>query len=126
MKYTIILDFDGTVVEHRYPRIGKPVPNAIRVLERIQNSGIEIIFNTARCEENNHTFTEAVEHMGTIGVKMVSCYMKKRKPIWCIPLEEHIFIDDIAEGIPLLIDTGGIDMVDWNSIERILEEHKIL
>ena len=58
MKYTIILDFDGTVVEHRYPRIGKPVPNALRVLERLQQSGITIVLNTARCEEKDNSFDE--------------------------------------------------------------------
>ena len=126
MKYTIILDFDGTVVEHRYPKIGKPVPNALRVLERLQNAGITIVLNTARCEEKDNSFNEAREYMAATGIHMASCYMKKQMPIWQVPFGETIYIDDIAEGIPLIIDTGGIDMVDWETIEKLLEEHKII
>ncbi|GHV08840.1 hypothetical protein FACS1894160_3790 [Bacteroidia bacterium] len=38
----IAVDFDGTIVEHLYPRIGNPVPYAIDVLKRLQ-------------QEENHT-----------------------------------------------------------------------
>ena len=32
----IAVDFDGTIVEHAYPAIGKPIPFAIDVLKRLQ------------------------------------------------------------------------------------------
>ena len=32
----IAVDFDGTIVEHAYPRIGKPVPFALEVLKKLQ------------------------------------------------------------------------------------------
>ena len=32
----IAVDFDGTIVQHRYPRIGKEVPFAIDTLKRLQ------------------------------------------------------------------------------------------
>ncbi|GHT71488.1 hypothetical protein AGMMS50239_40670 [Bacteroidia bacterium] len=32
----IAVDFDGTIVEHAYPKIGKPVPFAIDVLKKLQ------------------------------------------------------------------------------------------
>ena len=35
----IAVDFDGTIVEHDYPRIGKPIPFAIEVLRRLQETG---------------------------------------------------------------------------------------
>ena len=31
----IAVDFDGTIVEHAYPKIGKPIPFAIDVLKRL-------------------------------------------------------------------------------------------
>lgn len=34
---TIAIDFDGTIVTHEYPRIGKEIPFAIDTLKRIQN-----------------------------------------------------------------------------------------
>ena len=33
-------DFDGTIVEHKYPKIGKEKPFAIATLKRLQNEGI--------------------------------------------------------------------------------------
>ena len=32
----IAVDFDGTIVEHDYPRIGKPIPFAFDVLRKLQ------------------------------------------------------------------------------------------
>ncbi|MDR2622885.1 MAG: hypothetical protein LBC48_09995 [Dysgonamonadaceae bacterium] len=33
----IAVDFDGTIVEHAYPKIGKPIPFAIDVLKKLQH-----------------------------------------------------------------------------------------
>src|SRR5574344_700602 len=33
---TLAVDFDGTIVEHAYPKIGKPIPFAFDVLKRLQ------------------------------------------------------------------------------------------
>ena len=33
---TIAIDFDGTIVTHAYPGIGKPIPFAIETLKRLQ------------------------------------------------------------------------------------------
>ena len=45
---TIAVDFDGTIVEHRYPHIGKELPFAIASLNRIQAEGHRLILWTAR------------------------------------------------------------------------------
>jgi len=34
----IAVDFDGTIVKHEYPRIGKEIPFAIDTLKRLQQS----------------------------------------------------------------------------------------
>ena len=36
---TIAVDFDGTIVEHKYPAIGKEKPFAIETLKRLQFEG---------------------------------------------------------------------------------------
>ena len=36
---TIAVDFDGTIVTHAYPAIGKPIPFAIETLKRLQAEG---------------------------------------------------------------------------------------
>ena len=49
-KPIIGVDFDGTVVEHAYPMIGTPLPHAIRVLRRLDQSGCHLVLWT--CREN--------------------------------------------------------------------------
>ncbi|NJO88922.1 MAG: hydrolase [Chloroflexia bacterium] len=44
----IAVDFDGTIVEHRYPKIGKPMPFAIETLIELQKQGYELILWTYR------------------------------------------------------------------------------
>ena len=35
----IAVDFDGTIVTHEYPRIGREIPFAIDTLKRLQDEG---------------------------------------------------------------------------------------
>ena len=44
----IAVDFDGTIVEDKYPRIGKLMDNAIEVLKKLQEEGHYIILWTCR------------------------------------------------------------------------------
>ena len=45
---TIAIDFDGTIVEHRYPAIGKEIPFAIETLKRLQEERHRLILWTVR------------------------------------------------------------------------------
>lgn len=45
---TIAVDFDGTIVEHEYPRIGKELPFAIDTLKLLQREGHQLILFTSR------------------------------------------------------------------------------
>lgn len=40
---TIAVDFDGTIVEHRYPRIGKEIPFATDTLKLLQQDQHRLI-----------------------------------------------------------------------------------
>ncbi len=44
----IAVDFDGTIVEHKYPKIGKEIPYAIKTLKLIQEKGHKLILWTYR------------------------------------------------------------------------------
>lgn len=44
----ICVDFDGTIVEHEYPAIGRLQPGAVRVLKRIKYKGHTVIIWTCR------------------------------------------------------------------------------
>lgn len=45
---TIAVDFDGTIVEHKYPEIGKEIPFAIETLKRLKSKNYKLILWTAR------------------------------------------------------------------------------
>ena len=45
---TIAVDFDGTIVEYKYPEIGKEKPFAIQTLRTLQREGNKIILFTSR------------------------------------------------------------------------------
>ncbi|KKN10323.1 hypothetical protein LCGC14_1037610 [marine sediment metagenome] len=47
-KLIIAIDFDGTIVDHRYPDIGEPKPNVVNVLKRLLNEGHTLIIWTCR------------------------------------------------------------------------------
>ncbi len=44
----IAVDFDGTIVEHKFPKIGKEIPYAIKTLKLIQKKGHKLILWTYR------------------------------------------------------------------------------
>jgi len=63
----IAVDFDGTIVKHKYPSIGKEIPFAIKTLKLLQEKGHQIILWTYRsgkeledaiqfCEKRGLTF----------------------------------------------------------------------
>ncbi|KJF43867.1 BT0820 family HAD-type phosphatase [Draconibacterium sediminis] len=47
---TIAVDFDGTIVEHQYPKIGNELPFAFETLHALQKKGHKLILWTYRSE----------------------------------------------------------------------------
>ena len=54
----IAVDFDGTIVEHEYPKIGKIRPFAFETLKMLENKGHQLILWTYR---SGRYLDEAVE-----------------------------------------------------------------
>lgn len=57
----IAVDFDGTIVEHRYPEIGKEKPFAISTLKKLQAERHQLILWTVR---EGRLLNEAVGYSG--------------------------------------------------------------
>lgn len=55
---TIAVDFDGTIVEHRYPRIGEEIPFATATLKMLTNERHRLILWSVR---EGKLLEEAVE-----------------------------------------------------------------
>jgi hypothetical protein len=62
---TIAVDFDGTLVENRYPKIGKPILFAFETIKRLQQDGHQVILWTYRSGEK---LEEAVEFCESKGI----------------------------------------------------------
>jgi hydroxymethylpyrimidine pyrophosphatase-like HAD family hydrolase len=68
MKSLVLaVDFDGTVVEDRFPEIGKPLPFAIDTLKRLHADGHRIVLWTFR---HGRPLRNAVEFLESQGVQL--------------------------------------------------------
>ena len=62
----IAVDFDGTIVEHRYPQIGKEIPFAIATLKKLQKEHHLLILWSVRAGK---LLKEAVEYCRNRGLE---------------------------------------------------------
>lgn len=61
----IAIDFDGTIVEHKYPQIGRPIPFAIETLLQLQKENHKLILWTVR---ENDLLQEAIDYCAERGL----------------------------------------------------------
>jgi len=91
----IAVDFDGTIVEHAYPKIGKEMLFAFATLKALQAKGHKLILWTIR---TGHLLDEAVEFCRQNGVEFYAVNKNFPDEEWTpdLPrkLNADIFIDD--------------------------------
>lgn len=105
----IAVDFDGTIVEHRYPEIGKELPFAISTLKRLQEERHRLVLWTVR---EGKLLEEAVEFCRQRGLEFYAVNAnfpeEEAKPgaAACRKLKADLFIDD--RNVGALPDWGVI------------------
>ncbi|MGC8823600.1 MAG: BT0820 family HAD-type phosphatase [Bacteroidales bacterium] len=91
----IAVDFDGTIVEHEYPRIGKEKPFAFYTLKKLQAEGHLLILWTSR---KGTALDEAVEFCRRHGVEFYAVNKNFPEEIWddsiARKIVADIYIDD--------------------------------
>lgn len=113
----IAVDFDGTIVEHRYPEIGKEVPFAIETLKKLTKEGHRLILWSVR---EGKLLEEAVEwcHQRGLNFYAVNKDFPEENPEknlhYSRKLKAEMFIDDK--------NIGGIP--DWGMIYKMINERK--
>jgi len=117
----IALDFDGTVVDHCYPDIGKPVPGAVKWLKRLQRSGGRIILFTMRSNslEGGNFLRDAVQYLEKSGIRLFGVNRNPTQDEWTSSpkVYAHVYIDDAAFGCPLVQLKGfRRPCVDWKVV----------
>lgn len=124
MKDVIMgLDFDGTVVSHEYPNIGKDLPFCIEVLKRFISEGGKICLNTMRHGEK---LDEAVKYLKDKGIELwgVNCNPEQSSWSQSPKVYAHIYVDDAAVGCPTQTDINfsSRPFVSWAVIEALIFE----
>jgi hypothetical protein len=108
----IAVDFDGTIVEHEYPRIGKPIPFAFYVLKKLQEERHTLILWTMR---KGSLLQEAIDYCAKNGVTFYAHNKNYPEEEWkegdCRKISADFFIDDR--------NIGGLP--DWGIIYKVIQ-----
>lgn len=110
-RLVIAIDFDGTIVEDAYPKIGKPRIFAFETLKRLQEDGHRLILWTYRCGEK---LDEAVEFCRDNGIRFYAVNQS---------FPEERFDDSVSRKIhaDLFIDDRNIGgIMGWGEIYQTI------
>lgn len=114
----IAVDFDGTIVEHRYPAIGKEIPFAIETLKQLMADGHQLVLWTVR---EGKLLEEAVAYCKERGVMFYAVNRDFEEedgtgPGFSRKLKADLFIDDR--------NVGGLP--DWGTIYTLIQRRMSL
>jgi len=113
---TIAVDFDGTIVENKYPQIGKPLMFALESLKKLQEEGHLLILWTYR---SGKELENAVEFCKKNGINFYAVNKSYPEEIFeesqSRKIQADIFIDDR--------NIGGL--VGWGEIYQTLGKENV-
>lgn len=114
---TIAVDFDGTIVEHRYPEIGKELPFATQTLKMLIEDRHKLILWSVR---EGKLLDDAVEWCRKRGVEFYAVNRDfpeedlSKNQSFSRKLKADVWIDDR--------NIGGLP--DWGTIYQMITERK--
>lgn len=121
--FCIGLDFDGTVVTHEYPRVGRDI-GAVPVLKRLVQNGYRLILFTMR-DSRDGTLQAAVDWFKQNDIPLYGINTNPNQSSWTDSPKAHcqLYIDDCGFNIPKKFDYNTLrQYIDWERVEKILEE----
>jgi predicted mannosyl-3-phosphoglycerate phosphatase (HAD superfamily) len=80
VKYTVAVDWDGTLVEHRWPENGDWLPGAVDFIKDLQKRGYKVVINSCRASYLKGQ-TEIREKLREAGLKDVEVHTEPGKPL---------------------------------------------
>lgn len=110
----IAVDFDGTIVENKYPKIGKPLPFAFDTLRQLQNENHTLILWTVREGERLQEAIDFCAKHGLIFFAHNANFPEEDRTNAPRKLNADLFIDDR--------NFGG--MPDWQLIYQTIHQNK--
>lgn len=117
-KLPICVDFDGTMVSHRYPSIGVENKPCVEVLKKWSKNGVGIILDTMRSGEK---LEEAVLWCKKHGIELYGIGKEPNQNKWTDSPKAYgvLSVDDRNLGVPLKKVDGERLMVDWKQIDEL-------
>ncbi len=116
----IIVDFDGTVVTHAYPKIGFDI-GAVSVLKELVEYGNKLVLFTMRSGE---TLTHAIKWFADIGIPLYGIQTNPTQKSWTSSPKAYgqLIIDDAALGCPLMMNEklSLRPFVNWDEVRTQL------
>ena len=113
----IAVDFDGTIVTHEYPKIGKEIPFATQTLKMLARDGHRLILWSVR---EGRLLEEAVKWCSERGVEFYAVNKdypeeeQENNNHFSRKLKADLWIDDRNQG----------GLPDWGTIYRIISEKR--
>ena len=121
--FCIVLDFDGTVVKHAYPKVGEDI-GAVPILKRLINNGCRLVLSTMRSHNSagKDTLQPALDWFEKHGIPLYGVNENPTQKVWTDSPKAYgdLYIDDGALGAPLKADEDGLAYVDWNKVAVLL------
>lgn len=107
----IAIDFDGTIVEHRYPFIGRIRPFAFETMEALQIKGHRLILWTHRTGQK---LEEAIKFCSNHGIEFYAVNKNYPEEIWDTSDSRKILADIYIDDRNL----GGLPQ--WGEIFKLI------
>ena len=118
-KLLIGIDFDGTVVEFRFPEIGPPVIHALDVIHELQEYGHKLILWTVRGDQY---LEDALWYLKANWVNLYGINKNPEQDNWSDSPKAHcdVYVDDLAMGCPLIKHVTGKHppYVNWLHVRK--------
>jgi len=137
----ILIDFDGTVVTHEFPKVGKDI-GAVPVLKELVANGHNLILFTMRSDvvnpistspeiiaESGNYLTDAVEWFKQNDIPLYGIQKNPTQHTWTTSPKAYgqIMIDDSALGCPLEYPKDGTrPFVKWDLVRQLLSIMRVL
>ena len=121
----IAIDFDGTVVTHEYPNVGRDI-GAVPVLKKLVENGHHLILFTMRSPKAY--LEDAIKWFYDKQIPLYAINTNPTQLRWTTSSKTlaDIYIDDAALGIPLCYPDGERPYVNWIEVEKMLKEKGII
>jgi hypothetical protein len=122
----IAIDFDGTVVTHEYPKVGKDI-GAIPILKKLVKAGHKLVLFTMRGDKE---LQDAVNWFKNNQIPLYGININPTQSAWTTSPKvfAQLYLDDAGIGCPLIYNPSicASPYVDWKKAEELLIKMRII